>query len=76
VYILAQIHAQLGQPGVAFATLDEMLSLPAFHNETWVRRDPGFAALGNDLMFDLRGVRALCRLTNRSDRRTSDRRTA
>jgi tetratricopeptide (TPR) repeat protein len=45
LYLLAQIHARLGQPAAAFATLDRMFSVPGFYNESWVRRDPGFAAL-------------------------------
>jgi hypothetical protein len=45
LYVRAKIQARVGQPGAAFATLDRMFSVPGFYNETWVQRDPGFAAL-------------------------------
>jgi tetratricopeptide (TPR) repeat protein len=45
LYVLAQIHARLGQQDAAFATLDRLFSVPGFYNESWVQRDPGFAAL-------------------------------
>jgi DNA-binding winged helix-turn-helix (wHTH) protein/TolB-like protein/Flp pilus assembly protein TadD len=45
LYLLAQIHARLGDYPAAFATLDKMFSGPGFYNENWVQRDPGFAAL-------------------------------
>jgi tetratricopeptide (TPR) repeat protein len=45
VYLLAQIQARVGQPAAAFATLDRLFSVPGFYDETWVQRDPGFAAL-------------------------------
>jgi TolB-like protein/predicted negative regulator of RcsB-dependent stress response len=51
LYVLAQIHARLGQPAAAFATLDRMFSVPGFYNEIWVQRDPGFAALRSDPTF-------------------------
>jgi DNA-binding winged helix-turn-helix (wHTH) protein/TolB-like protein/Tfp pilus assembly protein PilF len=48
LFVLAQIHARLGQQGAAFATLDQMFSVPGFYNVSWVQRDPGFAALRRD----------------------------
>jgi DNA-binding winged helix-turn-helix (wHTH) protein/TolB-like protein len=51
LYLLAQIHARLGQHAAAFATLDRMFSVPGFYNETWVLRDPGFAALRSQPAF-------------------------
>jgi DNA-binding winged helix-turn-helix (wHTH) protein/TolB-like protein len=45
LYLLAQIHARLGQQAAALTTLDRMFSVPGFYNEHWVQRDPGFAAL-------------------------------
>src|SRR5205823_14941755 len=44
LYVLAQIHARLGQHAAAFTTLDRLFSVPGFYSESWVRRDPGFAA--------------------------------
>jgi tetratricopeptide (TPR) repeat protein len=51
LYVLAQIHARLGQPAAAFATLDRMFSVPGFYNEHWVQRDPGFTSLRSDPAF-------------------------
>jgi TolB-like protein len=45
MYLLAQIHARLGQSAAAFARLDEMFSVPGFYSVVWVERDPGFARL-------------------------------
>ena len=39
------IQARVGQRAAAFATLDQMFSVPGFYDERWVQRDPGFAAL-------------------------------
>jgi DNA-binding winged helix-turn-helix (wHTH) protein/TolB-like protein len=51
LYLLAQIQAQVGEEAAAFATLDRMFSVPGFYNETWVQRDPGFAALRSQPAF-------------------------
>jgi DNA-binding winged helix-turn-helix (wHTH) protein/TolB-like protein/Tfp pilus assembly protein PilF len=51
LYLLAQIHARLGQQDAAFATLDRLFSVPGFYSEIWVQRDPGFAALRSDPTF-------------------------
>lgn len=45
LYLLAQTHARLGHDEAAFATLDQLFSIPGFYSEIWVQRDPGFAAL-------------------------------
>lgn len=45
LYLLARIHSRIGQQDEAFAVLDEMFRVPGFYNGSWVRRDPGFAAL-------------------------------
>lgn len=52
LYVLAQIHARLGEHAAAFEVLDRMFSVPGFYNETWVRRDPAFASLRRDPAFD------------------------
>jgi hypothetical protein len=47
LYLLAQVHAQTGNPEAAFATLDQLFKVPGFYNEHWVQRDPGVrAAMG------------------------------
>lgn len=51
LYLLAQIHARLGQRAEAFEVLDRMFSLPGFYNERWVQQDPGFAHLRSDPAF-------------------------
>jgi DNA-binding winged helix-turn-helix (wHTH) protein/TolB-like protein/Tfp pilus assembly protein PilF len=51
VYVLALIHARLGDDAAAFATLDSLFSVPGFYNEVWVQRDPGFAALRRHAAF-------------------------
>lgn len=45
LYLLARVHARLGQLSEATAVLDEMFAAPGFYSETWVARDPSFAAL-------------------------------
>ncbi len=45
LYLLAQVQARVGDHAGAFATLDELFSVPGFYNERWVQRDPGFASL-------------------------------
>jgi tetratricopeptide (TPR) repeat protein len=45
LYLLAQIQSRVGQQDAAMATLDTMFSTPGFYNESWVARDPWFAAL-------------------------------
>jgi tetratricopeptide (TPR) repeat protein len=45
LYLLATIHARLGQHEAAFARLDEMFARPAFYSEKWIERDPWFATL-------------------------------
>ena len=51
VYVLATIHARLGQHAEAFATLDRMFDAPGFYSERWVERDPWFASLRADPAF-------------------------
>ena len=45
LYLLAQVQARVGDHAGAFATLDQMFSVPGFYNERWVQHDPGFASL-------------------------------
>jgi DNA-binding winged helix-turn-helix (wHTH) protein/TolB-like protein len=45
LYLLAAIHARLGQHQAAFARLDEMFARPGFYSEKWIERDPWFATL-------------------------------
>ena len=45
LYLMAQVHARLGDHATAFALLDQMFSVPGFYNGLWVQRDPGFASL-------------------------------
>ena len=51
VYVLATIHARLGQHAEAFATLDRMFEGPSFYSERWIERDPWFASLRSDPAF-------------------------
>ncbi len=48
LYLLARVHARLGRVSEAMAVLDDMFTAPGFYNETWVARDPSFAALWAD----------------------------
>jgi len=48
LYVLARVHARLGQLSEAAAVLDEMFAAPGFYSEAWVARDPSFAALRAD----------------------------
>jgi len=48
LYLLARVHARLGQRTEAMAVLDDMFAAPGFYNEAWVARDPSFAALRVD----------------------------
>jgi DNA-binding winged helix-turn-helix (wHTH) protein/tetratricopeptide (TPR) repeat protein len=48
LYLLARVHARLGQLTEAAAVLDEMFDAPGFYSEAWVARDPSFAALRAD----------------------------
>src|SRR4029434_3988895 len=57
LYVLAQVQARAGQTDGAYATLDRMFSVPGFYNETWVERDPGFAALRREPACGARGAR-------------------
>ncbi len=45
LYLLTQVQAQTGDADAAFATLDQLFSVPGFYNEQWVQRDPGLAPL-------------------------------
>ena len=45
LYLLARVHARLGQAAEAMAVLDDMFAAPGFYSEAWVSRDPSFAAL-------------------------------
>lgn len=45
LYVMAQVQARIGDHAAAFATLDQMFSVPGFYNERWVQTDPGFASL-------------------------------
>ena len=51
LYLLAQVQARVGDHAAAFATLDQMFSVPGFYNERWVQRDPGFASLRRHASF-------------------------
>lgn len=51
LYLLAQTEARVGQDAAAIASLDRLFSVPGFYNETWVRRDPGFASLTRNPAF-------------------------
>lgn len=48
LYLLARVHARLGQVVDAARVLDEMFEAPGFYSEAWVVRDPSFAALRAD----------------------------
>ena len=48
LYLLARVHARLGQRAEAAAVLDDMFAAPGFYSEAWVARDPSFAALRAD----------------------------
>ena len=45
LYLMAQVHARIGDHATAFTLLEQMFSVPGFYNDLWVRRDPGFASL-------------------------------
>jgi TolB-like protein len=45
LYLLAQIHSQVGDCAAAFDALDRLFSVPGFYSETWIQHDPGFARL-------------------------------
>ena len=45
VYLKARVQARVGNHAAAFATLDELFSVPGFYNEHWVLRDQAFAFL-------------------------------
>jgi DNA-binding winged helix-turn-helix (wHTH) protein/TolB-like protein/Tfp pilus assembly protein PilF len=51
LYLLAQVQARVGDHAGAFATLDELFSVPGFYNERWVQHDPGFASLWRHPLF-------------------------
>jgi len=51
LYLLAGIHARLGQHDAAFAVLDQLFAVPGFYNESWVRRDPAFVSLTHHAAF-------------------------
>jgi tetratricopeptide (TPR) repeat protein len=51
LYLLARVHARLGQKTLAFAVLDTMFDAPGFYSEAWVQRDPSFAALRADAAY-------------------------
>jgi tetratricopeptide (TPR) repeat protein len=57
LYLLAQVHAQTGNPEAAFATLDQLFKVPGFYNEHWVQRDLGFAPLWDHPSFRAQVVR-------------------
>ncbi len=48
LYLLARVHARLGQLADATAVLDAMFESPGFYSDAWVARDPSFAALRAD----------------------------
>ena len=48
LYLLARVHARLGQVADAARVLDEMFEAPGFYSEAWVARDPSFEALRAD----------------------------
>lgn len=51
LYLLARVHARLGQLAKAAAVLDTMFDAPGFYSEAWVQRDPTFAALRADAAY-------------------------
>ena len=54
MFLLAQVHAQLGQHDAAFTTLDRLFAIPGFYGPTFVERDPAFASLRADPRFGRR----------------------
>lgn len=51
LYLLARVHARLGNRTEAFAVLDSMFDAPGFYSEAWVQHDPSFAALRADAAY-------------------------
>lgn len=51
LYLLARVHARLGQLTEAAAVLDDMFAAPGFYSDAWVARDPSFAALRADAAY-------------------------
>src|SRR5262245_16347748 len=51
LYVLAQIHARVGNTAAAFATLDRLFAVPGFYSEMWIQHDPGFASLCTHPLF-------------------------
>lgn len=51
LFLMAQVHARIGDHATAFTLLDQMFSVPGFYNELWVQRDPGFASLRRQPQF-------------------------
>lgn len=37
LYLMAQVHARIGDHATAFTLLDQMFSVPGFYNELWVQ---------------------------------------
>jgi DNA-binding winged helix-turn-helix (wHTH) protein/TolB-like protein/Tfp pilus assembly protein PilF len=52
LYLMAQVHARVGDHATAFRLLDQMFSVPGFYNVVWVQRDPGFAPLRRQPSFE------------------------
>ncbi|MGD9902084.1 MAG: DASS family sodium-coupled anion symporter [Vicinamibacterales bacterium] len=52
LYLLARVHARLGQAAQATRVLDTMFEAPSFYSEAWVARDPSFAALRAEETYD------------------------
>jgi DNA-binding winged helix-turn-helix (wHTH) protein/tetratricopeptide (TPR) repeat protein len=48
LYLLARVHARLGQLAAATAVLDTMFEAPGFYSDAWVARDPSFTAVRAD----------------------------
>jgi DNA-binding winged helix-turn-helix (wHTH) protein/tetratricopeptide (TPR) repeat protein len=51
LYLLARVHARLGQLADATAVLDSMFDAPGFYSDAWVARDPSFVRLRADEAF-------------------------